>query len=36
MQRKFSVPVIVKPFIAHPGEPGTDRGKFAIARGTRY
>ncbi|MDJ0356051.1 cell envelope integrity protein TolA [Paenarthrobacter sp. PH39-S1] len=36
MQRKFSVPVIVKPFIAHPGEPGADRGKFAMARGARY
>jgi hypothetical protein len=36
MQRKFPVPVIVKPFIAHPGEPGTDRGKFAMARGARY
>lgn len=36
MQRKFPVPVIVKPFISHPGEPGTDRGKFAMARGTRY
>jgi hypothetical protein len=36
MQRKFPVPVIVTPFIAHPGEPGTDRGKFAMARGARY
>lgn len=36
MQRKFPVPVIVKPFIAHPGEPGTDRGKFAMSRGARY
>ena len=36
IQRKFPVPVIVTPFIAHPGEPGTDRGKFAMARGARY
>lgn len=36
IQRKFPVPVIVKPFIVHPGEPGTDRGKFAMARGARY
>ncbi|MDK1359657.1 hypothetical protein QNO00_05175 [Arthrobacter sp. zg-Y1219] len=36
IQRKFPVPVIVKPFITHPGEPGTDRGKFAMARGARY
>lgn len=36
IQRKFPVSVIVKPFIVHPGEPGTDRGKFAMARGARY
>ncbi|MCC9192732.1 hypothetical protein LOC59_03560 [Arthrobacter sp. zg-Y916] len=36
IQRKFPVPVIVRPFIVHPGEPGTDRGKFAMARGARY
>ncbi|MCG2621766.1 hypothetical protein LVY72_07520 [Arthrobacter sp. I2-34] len=36
VQRKFPVPVIVRPFIYHPGEPGTDRGKFAMARAARY
>lgn len=36
VQRKFPAPVIVRPFIYHPGEPGTDRGKFAMARGARY
>lgn len=36
IQRKFPVSVIVEPFIVHPGEPGTDRGKFAMARGARY
>lgn len=36
IQRKFPVPVIVTPFIVHPGEPGTDRGKLAMVRGARY
>lgn len=34
--RLFPVPVIVKPFIYHPGESGPVKGKHAPARGARY
>lgn len=41
IQNKFPVQVTLTPFIVHPAEPGTDRGKFAMARapgsqGRRY
>lgn len=36
IQNKFTVPVIVTPYIVHPGDPGSDRGKFAMTRGARY
>lgn len=36
VRRMFSVPVVVTPYIIHPGEPGSDRGKFAMARAARY
>ncbi|WP_202381337.1 hypothetical protein [Leucobacter chromiireducens] len=36
VQRMLPVPVIVKPFIYHPDEPGPMKGKHAPARGARY
>lgn len=36
MERKFNTPVIMEPFVSHPGEAGSNRGKYAMARAARY
>lgn len=36
MHRKFNTPVIMEPFVAHPGESGPKQGKFGMARAARY